>query len=56
MRPHVLFYGYLFLSQIRINVKKDLVGSKTFHALVKSCSVPFLKDCKLSPYEVSPKV
>jgi len=41
MRLHVLFYGYLFLTQIRINVKKDLLGSKKIHALVKSCNVPF---------------
>jgi hypothetical protein len=52
MKIHVLLCTYLFFNQLNINIKKDVLGSKSFLSLVQSNGMSFLIEQRLYNYEI----
>jgi hypothetical protein len=55
MKTPVLFYGYLFFNRVGINIKKDMLESKSLLSLVQSMSTPFALERRLYNYEICVK-
>jgi hypothetical protein len=52
MKTLMLFYTYLLFNQIIINIKKDVLGSRSLLSLVQSNGMSFLAKQRLYNYEI----
>jgi hypothetical protein len=49
----MFFYICLFINWVGVNIKNDILGSKTFSLLIESIGTPFHVNHKLDKYDIS---